>query len=461
MNLVGEQFVPNKPDKSKKLRTIILVLIILLIIGIISVVTILMLLKEEKMVVTLDGKSNNNLKSILRIEEDNKIYIPIRDIATLFEYESYNGDYINRSEDTNQCYVETDEEVAAFKVGSDKIEKFDNNTKQVTYFHIDEPVQMIDGKLYTTPDGIEKAYNVNFKVSENNKKIVVETMKYLVEQYTSPLIEAGFSEVSTKFNDEKAILNDLVIVKDNKNQYGIFSIEENKLVLETKYSEISYIPISGDFLVKVDNKIGIKTNTGKDKIKVQYDQIELINQDLKMYVVQKDKKYGVINQNEKVIIPINYEEIGVDIKSFPKNDLSNKYVVLDKIIPVKKDGLWGMYDIEGNKILDCEFDKFGSTSSKAKNAESILVIPDYNAIVVNKKGKYYLVDINGKALLNGIALEDVYMTTELDKTNYYVIKDEKTYDAISLLEKLNSNSKSENTEDKENKENEKNKENND
>ena len=443
MNLVGEQFVPNKPDKSKKVRTIILVLIILLIIGIISIVATLMLLKEEKMVVTLDGKANNDLKSILLIDENNKIYIPIRDIATFLGYESYNGDYINRSEDINQCYVETDEEAATFKVGSNKVEKIDNNTKQVTYFHIDEPVQMIDGKLYTTPDGIEKAYNVNFKFSANNKKIVVETMKYLIEQYTNPLIEAGFSEVSTKFNDEKAILNNLVIVKDTKNQYGIFNIQDNKLTLETKYSEISYIPNTGDFLVKIDDKIGIKTNTGKDKIKVQYDQIELINQDLKMYVVQKDKKYGVINQNEKVIIPINYEDIGIDIKNFPKNNLLNKYVLMDKLIPVKKEGLWGMYNIEGNQVLDCGFDKFGSTSSKAKNAENLLIIPDYNAIVVNKKDKYYLVDVNGKGLLNGTALEDVYMITELDKQNYYVVKDEKTYNAISLLEKLNPNSKAE------------------
>lgn len=456
MNLVGEQFVPNKPDKSKKLRTIILVLIVLLIIGIISVVSILMLLKEEKMIVTLDGKTNNDLKSILMIDENNKIYIPIRDIASLFEYESYNGDYINRSEDTNKCYAETNEEVAVFELGSNKLQKIDTNTKEITYFYIDEPVQMINGKLYTTPDGIEKAYNVNFKHSENNKKIVVETMKYLMEQYTNPLIEAGFSEVSTKFNDEKAVLNNLVIVKDNKGQYGIFNIDNNKLILETKYSEISYIPITGDFLVKINNKIGIKTNTGKDKIKVQYDGIELISQDLKMYVVKKDNKYGVINQNEKVIIPINYNEIGIDIKSFSKNNLSNKYVILNKLIPVKKEDLCGMYDIEGNEILNCQFDKFGCTSSKAKNAESVLIIPDYNAIVVNKKGKYYLVDINGKALLNGIAFEDVYMITELDKQTYYVVKDEKTYNAISLLEKLNAQSKN-NQEEQENDKEEQNK----
>lgn len=444
MNLVGEQFVQNKPDKSKKLRTIILVLIVLLLISIISIVTVLMLLKEEKMVVTLDGKTNNNLKSILIMDENNKIYIPIRDIASLFEYESYNGDYINRSEDTNKCYVETNEEVAVFEVGSNKLQKIDTNTKEITYFHIDEPVQMINGKLCTTPDGIEKAYNVNFKYLEQNKKIVVETMKYLIEQYTSPLIEAGFSEVSTEFNDEKAILNNLVIVKDNKGQYGIFDIDNSKLILETKYSGISYIPITGDFLVKTNDKIGIKTNSGKDRIKVQYDGIELINQDLKMYVVKKDNKYGVINQNEKVIIPINCDGIGLDIASFSKNNLSNKYVLFDKLIPVKKDNLWGMYDIEGNQILNFEYDKFGCTSSKAKNAESILVIPDYNAIVVSKNGKYYLVDINGKELLNGTALDEVYMITELDKQTYYVVKDEKTYNAISLLEKLNPNSKTEN-----------------
>lgn len=443
MNLVGEQFVQNKPDKSNKLKTIILVLIVVLLIAIISIITVLTLMKEEKLIVTLNGQVNNDIKNILIFEDDKTIYIPVRDIANFFEYESYNGDYINRSEDIDKCYAETNEEIVVFELGANKIEKIDADTKEITYFYIDKPIKMIDGKLCTTPDGIEKAYNVNFKYLEKNKKIVIETMKYLMEQYTSPLIEIGFSDVSQKFNDQKAILNDLVIVKDSKNQYGIYNLENDKLILETKYSEISYIPFTGDFLVKIDNKIGIKNNLGKDKIKVQYDQIELINQDLKMYVVQKDKKYGVVNQNEKVIIPINYEDIGIDIKNFPKNNLLNKYVLMDKLIPVKKEGLWGMYNIEGNQVLDCGFDKFGSTSSKAKNAENLLIIPDYNAIVVNKKDKYYLVDVNGKGLLNGTALEDVYMITELDKQNYYVVKDEKTYNAISLLEKLNPNSKAE------------------
>lgn len=444
MNLVGEQFVQNKPDKSKKLKTIILVLIVVLLIAIVSIITVLTLLKEEKLIVTLNGQVNNDIKNILIFEDDKTIYIPVRDIANFFEYESYNGDYINRSEDVDKCYVETNEEIAVFELGANKIEKIDANTKEITYFYVDKPIKMIDGKLCTTPDGIEKAYNVNFKYLEKNKKIVIETMQYLMEQYTSPLIEIGFSDVSQEFNDQKAILNDLVIVKDNKNQYGIYNLENDKLILETKYSEISYIPFTGDFLVKINNKIGIKNNSGKDKIKVQYDKIELINQDLKMYVVKKDNKYGVINQNEKVIIPINYDEIGLDLNSFSKNNIKNKYILFDELIPVKKEELWGMYDIEGNQVLKCKYNNFGCIASKVKNAENVLIIPDYNAIVVNKNDKYYLIDKNGKELLNGIPLNEVYMIIELDKKNYYVVKDEKTYDAISLLEKLNPNSKTEN-----------------
>ena len=48
---------------------------------------------------------------------------------------------------------------------------------------------MIDGKLYTTLDGIEKAYNTKFKYDANAKKITVETMQYLVQAYKDAIIE--------------------------------------------------------------------------------------------------------------------------------------------------------------------------------------------------------------------------------------------------------------------------------
>ncbi|MBR3002048.1 MAG: WG repeat-containing protein [Clostridia bacterium] len=449
MNLIGEQFVPNKPDKTKTTKKIIIALIIIVVIAIIAVMIGMVLVKQEKMSVKLNGEENAELKSLLQIDENKKIHIPIREIASLLGYKSYNGNYLNKSEDTNECYIESNEEVVMFTVGSDKIEKINSNN-QTSTFRIDEPVQMIDGKLCTTPNGISQSYNVNFSYDEELKNINISSMQYLIEAYKNTVIEAGFTDISTKFNDQKAILKGLVIVKDNKGRYGIYDLSTNKTVLETKYSNIQYLPISDDFLVESNGKIGIIERDGTDKIKIQYDSIELINQNLKLYVVKKDGKYGVINQTEDVIIPMNCDKIGIETTAFAKNNIKNKYVLLDKIIPVMKNNLWGLYDIEGNELTELKYNSLGCTSSGVKNTENVLIIPDYNVIIGCKDKKYYLINQYGEELFNGIEVEAVYMTIDLDEVNYYVIRNSKKYDAIELLESLKKQGALTNNTEKEN-----------
>ena len=461
MNLIGEQFVPNKPDKSGKLKTIILISIVALVVAILIVVILMAVLKEEKITVKLNGENNAQLKNSLIFEEDGTVHIPIKEVASYFGYESYNGNYLNKSEDTSSCYVETNEEAVCFELDSDKIEKVNKKTQEVTYFYINEPVKMIDGKLYTTSEGIAQAYNAIFTYDQKTKKVVISTMQYLVDSYESAILEFGFKEISKEFNDEKAILNNLVIVKDTKGQYGIFNVSTDTNVLEAKYDSIEYIPMSGDFLVESNDKIGIVSSEGKERIKVQYSSIELINQELKLYVVKKDEKIGVIDENESVIIPINCNKIGIDSKTFSKNDIKNKYIILDKIIPVMKDDLWGLYDIEGTQLTDFKYEGFGCTSSSTRNTENVIIVPSYKVIIARKDRKYVLINQYGEELLNGALFDEAYMTVDVDEVKYYLVRNKKTYDAEELLEKLKERTQGSNqTENKQDEEDEEERQNN-
>ena len=157
MNLMDDEankFNTKQTDKSKKSLRIILVLMILLIIGIITIIAIMPLFKQTTLSVQIDGKENAKLKSILNIQENGQIYVPIKDVAQYLGYESFNGNYINKSENTNECYVEDNNEVANFKVESNRIEKINKSTSKQSYLIADEPVLLQDGKLYTTMDGI-------------------------------------------------------------------------------------------------------------------------------------------------------------------------------------------------------------------------------------------------------------------------------------------------------------------
>ncbi|MBR0350938.1 MAG: WG repeat-containing protein [Clostridia bacterium] len=439
MNLMDDEankFNTKQTDKSKKSLRIILVLMILLIIGIITIIAIMPLFKQTTLSVQIDGKENAKLKSILNIQENGQIYVPIKDVAQYLGYESFNGNYINKSENTNECYVEDNNEVANFKVESNRIEKINKSTSKQSYLIADEPVLLQDGKLYTTMDGIKKAFNVVFNYNIDNKKISIYTMDYLVKQYTNNAKKLGYEEVSTGFEDKKAILEGLLIAKDSKQKYGVMDVQNNENILEPKYDKISYNSIFEDFIIQSNDKYGIISKDGKEKIKIQYDSIQLISQDSKLYLVKSSNKYGIIDENEKVIIPINCDTLGISSKNFENNNIKNNIILLNKIIPIKINGLWALYDIEGNKLTDFSYNSFGCTSSKAQNASSIVVIPDYNVVIGNKNKKYVLINENGQELLNGMEFDEAYLIKNYDQTNYYVVKDKKTYDAAELLEEL-------------------------
>ena len=134
MNIFDEELVkPKKENKSKKTTKILLVLIILVTIAIIVVMCLMAALKKNPLVVTLDEKNNAELKSILLIE-DNDVKIPIKEIAPLLGYDSFNGDYINKSEETDKCYVESKNEIVNFVANSNKIEKIDPQTMEMSCF---------------------------------------------------------------------------------------------------------------------------------------------------------------------------------------------------------------------------------------------------------------------------------------------------------------------------------------
>ena len=454
MNLIEEEFVRTKKENPKKNTTkIILIFMVIIVLLIIATLCAMVFLKEEKLTATLNDAQNADLLNMLIFEEDGTIYVPIRDFSQCLNYRSFNGDYINKSEDINKCYIESDQEVVTFELNSNKIYKTNPNATDYDYYYIDEPIKAINGKLYTTVDGIKKAFNVLFTYDKDKKAVTIKTMDYLIETYKSAILNYGFENISEEFEDKKAILNDLVVVINN-NKYGIFNIATDQILLEAKYDDITYIPTTGDFFVKTNGKIGMVSDQGKTKISVSYNNIEVIDQDLNLYVVQKENKYGVIDINENILIPIECDEVGMDIKSFEKNDVKNKYILVDNLIPVRKDRLWGLYNLNGELVIDYKYDSFGCIPTTNKEAINLLVIPGYNVMIACKDKRYIIINSVGTELWNGNSFDEVYMKIEniydeviqktVSQTKYYLVLKGKEYDAEEQLQKQGITSQKEN-----------------
>lgn len=422
-----ELYQETENMKKSKLPMIIGICLAILIIIIIAIIVTIVYLNGSVMKITINGQKNNNIEKMLYIPEDdvNKVYIPIRAIAKYFNYEDYRGDYKIKSEDSSKCYVKNENEIAMFTKDSDRLVD-SRGDSDYEYITLDEKVFEKDGELYTTPDGIEKAFNVLFQVDISKKKIDIFTMDYLNQYYATRLkIDGQTEELTKEYADKKAIFKNMIIVIKNK-QYGVVNAETGEAVLENKYEEIKYLPATSDFLVKSNGKYGVLGSDASVKVRVTYDDIKIMDNQNGLYLVKQNNLYGVVDTKGKVIMNPEYNQIGVDINKYANSGIENPYVLLDEIIPVKNSGgLWAIFNKKGEKIRDFEFSNIGSgTSSSTQSANNYpaIVIPSYKIIIVEKDKHYNLMTTNGEELVPSYVLENVYIknNTETGENNYYM-----------------------------------------
>lgn len=435
MNLLEESVKAQENEKSKKAPKILLAAIILVVLIIISIFIYLLYIKSNILHLYLDGKINNELKSLLVFEDDGTIYVPIKEIARYFDYDSFNGEYNNPSEELSKCYVQNDYEITNLSLGAEKIYKLDITKKSNTEYQeidIDKPIKAINSVLYMTTDAMEKTFNVSFLYEKN--EINIFTLPYLVNHYESAILNYGYVELSKEYPNNKSILNDILVVKNQKDKYGAIKVDGNVL-LEPKYDEILYQYEFQNFIVKSNDKYGIIDSNGQIKIPIIYNSLDILDRKSELYIVKNERnKYGVVDKNGNVKINIENDEIGIDITKFKENNIKSKYILVDNLIPVKKDKLWALYDKEGNKITEYEYDSFGYIANDNKNIYNLLVIPDYNVLVACKDKKYTLINSSGVELFNPIE-GNIYMTIIKQEKHYYINVNNRQIDAVQYLEK--------------------------
>lgn len=453
MNLIDESFEPKKTDNSKKTAKIVLILMGILVVAIVAIFIAIVYVQDSALKLYINGIANEKVKSMMVIEQDGKIYFPIKDIASYLGYESFNGEYTDKSENQSKCYIQSKDEIANFALNSNKVYKLttSGNTTNYDYFYASKPVKSINGKLYATTDAIEQAFNISFSYNSEKQRAYIYTMPYLIDTYKTRVLDFGYEEISDNFVNKKTVLNNmLVVTKNQKKTYAVIDVQ-GKTIIEPKYDYIEYLPNSGDFLVKSNNKVGIISSNRETKVQILYDSLELIDKDTGLYLAKRDDKYGVIDSRGNIKIYIEYDQIGIDSTKFEKNDIKNKYLLDNGMILVRKDKLWGAFDKNGKTILDFQYDSFGYIASSNKDAINLLMIPDYNVIVACKNKKYTLINSVGTELCYAV-LDDVYMTINSGKKYYYMNYNDMTANVEEFLDqqgvkprsKKTSNSDSEN-----------------
>lgn len=446
MEIIGTD-ISEVERKNKKMMKMIMIFIVIILLASFAIIGAILYLQKTQFKFYINEQETANFAEDLFVFEEDKIYISIKDMATLVGYTAYNGAYGSQdqySEDVTKCYVESTNEIASFELNSNVIYKTQVNENDYVKFDIDEPVKQINDKLYTTIEGISRAYNVAFIYVKESNQVTIYTLPYLVAGYSKQIKN---SSISTNFNNQKALLYNLIIVSNASSssnssvRYGISTLSGVEIV-GTKYKDIEFIESTQEFIVTTtDDKMGIITSSGNTKVQPQYDDLKQIDKDLNLYLATNNNKQGIIEQNGKILIYIEYDKIGIDTTNFPTNDIKNPYLLYGNCIPVCKNGKWGMYDKTGKIILPIEYDSLGCVvSSTNNNANSVLVIPDIKGIVVHKKyndeiNLFGVVNYLGKDIIP-MVLGAVYSETSSGRQEYKMTNAGNT---LNLIEYVNKN----------------------
>lgn len=328
-----------------------------------------------KQTVYLDGVQNNIISNSV-ITENDVSYIPIKQLANLVGYEAYNGDYIYVSEDINKCHVILEsEDVIQFENNSNKAYKikYGKNIAH-TELTLENPILSINNDLCISLEDVTSALYIYETIDGNNVKLY--SLETLYTSYNNMAISLGYTEIINTFANQKAILNNILICKSNRNKCGVIN-SAGEVIVEAKYDNIEYVETTGDFIVTYNGQKGI-INNKQSKLSISYDDIDYIDY-ANLYAVTSNKKIGFFDTNGQKIIDFNYDEVGS--KTGVKNASSVQYITTKGLLVVKANGKYGLVNKQGATVIDFTLDDVYSTIYNGNL--SYYIVSDGNVIDIN------------------------------------------------------------------------------
>ena len=357
--------------------------------------------------------------------------------------------YPTASESTDICNIRNEHEVEIFTLNSNEITKVDLLSKSSSYekIEIDEEVFKKDEQLYTTKKGLEQAFHITIEYDSKNNVISMYSLDTYITSLITPdaqgqtiIQKYGYEKIDEDYVNQQAIIDDMIVVVTEQNKYGVINYSTGEPILGVQYDSIKYLPQNSAFLVKTNNKYGIIDKEGKTKIQPIYDTLEQIDSKKQLYLVSNNKLYGIVNLNGQEIIHLEYDKIGIDISKFTENDITNGYIIADTLIPVCQEDVWGFFDVNGKQVTDLIYENVGCVTQNSQGtSHNVLLIPNYNIIIVEKVGLYGGINLEGKEELSTI-YNEIYMQT-VSGQNYYAGKrtlngETRTRDLLKYLEEL-------------------------
>ena len=212
---------------------------------------------------------------------------------------------------------------------------------------------------------------------------------------TQANIDSNVSILNTSNEKYKIRINN-----EEGTKYGVIN-KEGKQLIEEKYNYIEYL-YDNYFIVSSENgKLGIVDDKENEKISIQKDAIQKIQEtELLQVSITENKITELYNKNmdkicemKNAMIEVNEKYIKVynemEVKYFSKEgrELKNTEVYPNnKLFVTQKDGKYGYQDVNGNLVVNNQYDKAYEFN-------------DYGFASVQKEGKWGAINEQGEEVV--------------------------------------------------------------
>lgn len=343
----------------------------------------------------------------------------------------FNIDYLDYAGIENGKYFNFDDDYYRFVVRNEA------NTTRFVYANKNGIECTVDGYSFAYPTMSDKYWllinsdsDLNYKVGlydKYNKKEVIpaiyDNLSYINDDTIIARTQEGEGIINInqknvipfKYNLIEYINDSFIIALNSDGKFGVVNIK-NEEVLAFEYDEIHKVSESSDYCrLGKNNKFGlISIANGAIVIPVDYDSIYYVDKEYienELVVAQKDDKMGIIDVNNKEVVPFIYERIDLTGRCFE----------------VYKYGLAGLLDNKGKEILPAELidimevaDGFITARVYVENYDhkyavynfngEEIVPPIYDYIDYDASEKYMIVNNNGIANLVDKATGEAVLT---------------------------------------------------
>lgn len=266
---------------------------------------------------------------------------------------------------------------------------------------------------------IEPTYDEMITIPDSKMDvfICVEDINYETNTYKTKVLNAKNKEIFNAYDLVEAIENtdahnnmwyEEGVLKVKKGDlYGLIDFS-GKEILKLEYQEITaLLGTKNSLLLKKEDKVGLCDNKGNIIIKPEYKEVKQIEENYQKgyIVVNQEDKFGITDFTGKVILEAKYEEIKAvtgNSTYVVKQDGKWK-VISENEETLVEDGFDDITEITGDKLIYVKNKKYGilliSKEEKIKSQyeELSFLFGDY--YLAKNKGKYGVINSENETIL--------------------------------------------------------------